>query len=109
MGPFGAFQKQLRWRSLAVSYTARGTLVFDIGFNRGLTDTSARGETFMGPTYLLPHRFGKQGASGSVKIHAQGSQSRIDLLSCSDRSRLRLLGRAFGSICATIVQPPFLQ
>jgi hypothetical protein len=63
----------------AVSYTARRTLVFDVGFNRVLTDTSTRRETFMGPTYLLPHRlWRKQGASGSVKIHAQGSQSQID-------------------------------
>jgi hypothetical protein len=40
----------------AVSYTARKNLVFDGGFNRGLTDTSARWELFAGFTYLLPHR-----------------------------------------------------
>lgn len=40
----------------AVSYTARKTLVFDGGFNRGLTDTSTRWEVFAGFTYLLPHR-----------------------------------------------------
>jgi hypothetical protein len=40
----------------AVSYTARKTLVFDVGFNRGLTDTSTRWEAFVGFTYLLPHR-----------------------------------------------------
>jgi hypothetical protein len=73
VGPFGAFQKQLRWRSLAVSYTARGALVFDIGFNRGLTDTSARGEAFMGPTYLLPHRFGANKAPvGMLKSTLKG-------------------------------------
>jgi hypothetical protein len=40
----------------AVSYAARKTLVFDGGFNRGLTGTSTRWEAFVGFTYLLPHR-----------------------------------------------------
>jgi hypothetical protein len=40
----------------AVSYTARKTLVFDAGVNRGLTGTSTRWEAFVGFTYLLPHR-----------------------------------------------------
>jgi len=40
----------------AVSYAARKTLVFDGGFNRGLTGTSTRWEGFVGFTYLLPHR-----------------------------------------------------
>ena len=40
----------------AVSYAARKTLVFDAGFNHGLTDTSTRWEAFVGFTYLLPHR-----------------------------------------------------
>jgi hypothetical protein len=40
----------------AVSYAARKTLVFDAGFNRGLTGTSTRWEGFVGFTYLLPHR-----------------------------------------------------
>jgi hypothetical protein len=40
----------------AVSYAPRKTLVFDGGFNRGLTDTSTRWEAFVGFTYLLPHR-----------------------------------------------------
>jgi len=40
----------------AVGYTARKTLVFDAGFNRGLTGTSTRWEAFVGFTYLLPHR-----------------------------------------------------
>jgi hypothetical protein len=40
----------------AVSYAARKTLVFDGGFNRGLTGTSTRWEVFVGFTYLLPHR-----------------------------------------------------
>jgi len=40
----------------AVSYAARKTLVFDAGFNRGVTDTSTRWEAFVGFTYLLPHR-----------------------------------------------------
>jgi hypothetical protein len=41
----------------AVSYAARKTLVFDAGFNRGLTGTSTHWEAFAGFTYLLPHRF----------------------------------------------------
>jgi hypothetical protein len=40
----------------AVSYAARKTLVFDAGFNRGLTSTSTHWEAFVGFTYLLPHR-----------------------------------------------------
>jgi hypothetical protein len=40
----------------AVSFTARKNLVFDAGFNHGLTDTSTRWEVFVGFTYLLPHR-----------------------------------------------------
>jgi hypothetical protein len=40
----------------AMSYAARKTLVFDAGFNRGLTGTSTRWEGFVGFTYLIPHR-----------------------------------------------------
>jgi hypothetical protein len=40
----------------AVSYTANKGLVFDAGFNRGLTSTSTRWEVFAGFTYLLPHK-----------------------------------------------------
>jgi hypothetical protein len=40
----------------AASYVARKTLVFDAGFNRGLTSSSTRWEAFVGFTYLLPHR-----------------------------------------------------
>ena len=40
----------------ALSYTARRTLVFDVGFNHGLTGTSTRWEVLCGFTYLLPHR-----------------------------------------------------
>jgi hypothetical protein len=40
----------------AVSYTARKNLVFDGGFNHGLTSTSTQWEAFMGFTYLLPHK-----------------------------------------------------
>jgi hypothetical protein len=40
----------------AVSYAVRKTLVFDAGFNRGLTSTSTRWEAFVGFTYLLPRR-----------------------------------------------------
>ena len=40
----------------AVSYETRKNLVFDGGFNRGLTGTSTRWEIFCGFTYLLPRR-----------------------------------------------------
>jgi hypothetical protein len=40
----------------ALSYAAQKTLVFDAGFNRGLTSTSTHWEAFVGFTYLLPHR-----------------------------------------------------
>src|SRR5690348_3356769 len=40
----------------ALSYNARNTLVFDAGFDRGLTHTSTQWEAFAGFTYLLPHR-----------------------------------------------------
>jgi hypothetical protein len=40
----------------ALSYAVRKTLVFDAGFNHGLTGTSTRWEVFAGFTYLLPHR-----------------------------------------------------
>jgi hypothetical protein len=43
----------------ALSYTARKTLVFDVGFNHGLTGTSTSWEAFVGVTYLLPHRLWK--------------------------------------------------
>jgi hypothetical protein len=43
----------------AVSYTARKNLVFDTGFNHGLTGTSTHWEAFVGFTYLLPHRLWK--------------------------------------------------
>jgi hypothetical protein len=40
----------------AGSYTARRNLVFDAGFEKGLTSTSTHWEAFAGFTYLLPHR-----------------------------------------------------
>src|ERR1700690_2366496 len=40
----------------AVSYTARKNLVFDAGFNRGLTSSSTHWEAFAGFTYLLPKK-----------------------------------------------------
>jgi hypothetical protein len=43
----------------AVSYSARKTLVFDAGFNHGLTGTSTSWEAFVGFTYLLPHHLWK--------------------------------------------------
>jgi len=38
------------------TYTPHPNLVFDVGFNRGLTSTSTRWEFFMGFTYLLPKK-----------------------------------------------------
>ncbi|MGZ4830689.1 MAG: transporter, partial [Candidatus Angelobacter sp.] len=38
------------------TYTPRPNLVFDAGFNRGLTSTSTRWEVFLGFTYLLPRK-----------------------------------------------------
>jgi hypothetical protein len=40
----------------ALNYNASKTLVFDCGFQHGLTHTSTRWEAFAGFTYLLPHR-----------------------------------------------------
>jgi hypothetical protein len=40
----------------AGSYVARKNLVFDAGFEKGLTSTSTHWEAFAGFTYLLPHR-----------------------------------------------------
>jgi hypothetical protein len=40
----------------AISYTTRRNLVFDAGFEKGLTSTSTRWEGFAGFTYLLPDR-----------------------------------------------------
>lgn len=44
----------------ALTFTPRKTLVFDVGFNRGLTSTSTRWEAGAGFTYLLPHRLWKR-------------------------------------------------
>ncbi len=44
----------------AVGYAPRSNLVFDVGFDRGLTRTSTRWQVFAGFTYLLPHRLWKQ-------------------------------------------------
>jgi hypothetical protein len=41
---------------LAPTYTPKPNLVFDGGFNRGLTSTSTRWEVFVGFTYLLPKK-----------------------------------------------------
>jgi hypothetical protein len=40
----------------ALGFTPRKNLVFDGGFDRGLTSTSTRWQGFAGFTYLLPHR-----------------------------------------------------
>ncbi|MGB7025604.1 MAG: hypothetical protein WBD73_17585 [Candidatus Acidiferrales bacterium] len=43
----------------AISLEARRNLVFDVGFNRGLTETSTQWEAVAGFTYLLPHRISR--------------------------------------------------
>ena len=44
----------------AVSYGPSNThLVFDVGFDHGLTTTSTHWEVFAGFTYLLPHKLWK--------------------------------------------------
>ena len=48
----------------ALSFAPRKNLVFDAGFNHGLTSTSTQWETFAGFTYLLPQRLWKQHGSG---------------------------------------------
>ena len=40
----------------SVSYPLRPNLVVDAGFDHELTKTSTHWETFVGFTYLLPHR-----------------------------------------------------
>ncbi len=44
----------------ALSYAPRNNLVFDAGFQHGLTSTSTQWEEFFGFTYLLPHRLWKK-------------------------------------------------
>ena len=44
----------------ALSYATSKDLVFDGGFDRGLTRTSTRWEVFAGFTYLLPRRIGRR-------------------------------------------------
>ena len=50
------FQSNAVGNLWALNYNARKNLVFDGGFNRGLTSTSTRWEVFVGFTYLLPHK-----------------------------------------------------
>jgi len=40
----------------AGTFNARNNLVFDAGFDRGLTSTSTHWGLFAGFTYLLPHK-----------------------------------------------------
>jgi len=47
---------------LSPNYSPRPNLVFDAGFQRGLTSTSTQWEVFAGFTYLLPHRLWHKGA-----------------------------------------------
>lgn len=51
----------------AVGYNARKTLVFDAGFDQGLTSTSTRWEAFVGFTYLLPHRLWRESRTKATR------------------------------------------
>lgn len=62
----------------ALDFSARKNLVFDCGFNHGLTSTSTQWAVFAGFTYLLPHkspltwpdkRGGSQKRTGSLAKH----------------------------------------
>ena len=44
----------------ALAWSPKPNLVFDAGFERGLTSTSTQWQGFAGLTYLLPHRLWKQ-------------------------------------------------
>lgn len=55
----------------ALSYTARRTLVFDAGFDRGLTSTSTHWEIFAGFTYLLPDRLWSERRRNGLKSSVQ--------------------------------------
>jgi hypothetical protein len=44
----------------SASYPVRRNLVFDAGFDHGLTSSSTHWETFGGFTYILPHRLWRQ-------------------------------------------------
>lgn len=44
----------------ALSYTLRPNLVLDAGLSHGFTSTSTRWQSFVGFTYLLPHRLWRQ-------------------------------------------------
>jgi len=44
----------------AVSYSPRKNLVFDVGFEHGLTSSSTQWEEFFGCTYLLPRKLWKR-------------------------------------------------
>ena len=47
----------------ALSYQLRPNLVFDGGFEHGLTSTSTQWQSFTGFTYLLPHRLWRERAN----------------------------------------------
>ena len=47
----------------ALGYTQRRNLVWDAGFDRGLTGSSTHWEAFVGFTYLLPHRLWGKGCN----------------------------------------------
>lgn len=47
----------------ALSWAERKNLVWDVGFNRGLTSTSTRWEAFGGVTYVLPWRLWGKGSA----------------------------------------------
>ena len=71
----------------ALNYNLRKNLVFDGGFNRGLTSTSTQWEVFFGFTYLLPHKL----ALGNHVKH----ESRKEPIQTADRGPIGSIGRWF--------------
>ena len=45
-----------------LSYSVRPNIVIDGGFSHGFTSTSTRWQSFVGFTYLLPHRLWRSGS-----------------------------------------------
>ncbi len=53
----------------ALTYSARPNIVFDAGFERGLTSTSTQWQAFAGLTYLLPHRLWPHREGEHLPLH----------------------------------------
>jgi hypothetical protein len=53
----------------ALGYSARSNIVFDAGFERGLTSSSTQWQAFGGLTYLLPHRLWPHREGEHLAVH----------------------------------------